>query len=96
MKTVKKGDKILCVNVQGFTSKYPCWNYPRLGDIYTVSEVIPDGCVILVEVDNSHVNAIFRELSISEDAQFYPWHFIKLKSGSIESIKEAVTVQEDE
>ena len=51
---------------------------------------------ILAEIDNSHVNSIFREFSISDDAQFYPWHFIKLKSRSTESFKEAVNVEENE
>jgi hypothetical protein len=85
MKTVKIGDRVLCVNVFGFNNRYPLWNYPKLGGAYTVSDVIPDGCVILAEVDNSHVNAILREFSISENAQFYPYHFIKLTADKVES-----------
>ena len=97
MNTVKKGDRVLCVNLFGFNkrwNKFPFWNLPELGGSYTVSHVLSDGCVILAEVDNSHVNAILREFSIYEEANFYPWHFIKLKSNSVKT-KEAATVENE-
>ena len=80
MATFKRGDRVLCINTEGFTSnsEIDLWQYPFLLHKYTIDFVYPDGTVTLVEVNLNAVNLDLINRADTPEAAFYPWHFVKI------------------
>ena len=74
------GEKIVCVNDNWVINDRVVWNYPRLNAAYTIEFILPDGCLTLNEVNNSHVDKMLHAQGTQTLASFYPWHFSKLKT----------------
>ena len=80
MATFKRGDVVLCINTEGFTSnsEIDLWQYPFLLHKYTIDYVYPDGTVTLAEVNLNAVNLDLINRADTPEAAFYPWHFVKV------------------
>ena len=80
MATFKKGDRVLCINTEGFTPEGPDdpWAYPQWMGVYTISHVYRDGTVTLIELSLFEANLKFFQEGKLTEAAFYPWHFVKI------------------
>lgn len=74
---MKRGDKVICVNVNGFEYDGK-WNHPRLRGIYTIQEVLHDGAIVLEEIDNRYIDMLLLLQGKNDRSAFYQWHFEKV------------------